>query len=115
MKLPVSVFIVTQDEEAHIAKTLSSVQSLDQVILVDSGSTDKTLDIARQWGAMVVQHSLRSYAKQKQLALSLCKHKWILDLDGDEAITPEIVSEFKTIMRSDTSERVRMLRDCILI
>ena len=115
MKLNVSVFIVAQNEEAHIEKTLRSVESMDEVILVDSGSTDKTKEIAQRYGAKVVEQSWQGFAKQKQFAMSLCQHDWVLNLDGDEAITPEIVAEFKCIMENDSADSVRMWRDDIFI
>jgi glycosyltransferase involved in cell wall biosynthesis len=72
MKLPISVFIITKNEEEHIEKTLKSVSLFDEVILVDSGSTDSTLDIAKRYGAKIYTHSWQGYAKQKQYAMSLC-------------------------------------------
>lgn len=114
-KLPISVFIVAQNEEQHIAKTLASVQAMDEVILVDSGSTDNTLAIAQKYGATIVEHEWMGYAKQKQLALSLCKHDWVLNLDGDEAITPALVAAFAKIIAEDNVDSVRMWRDDIFM
>ena len=62
MKLPVSVFIITKNEEEHIEQTLKSVSLFDEVILVDSGSTDSTLDIAERYGAKIYAHSWQGYA-----------------------------------------------------
>ncbi|MCH4296064.1 glycosyltransferase family 2 protein [Shewanella sp. 3B26] len=115
MKLPISVFIITKNEEKHLAKTLASVQCMDEIILVDSGSTDKTLEIAREYGATVYHQDWLGYAKQKQHAMSLCKHEWVLNLDGDEAITPELVSAFKEIMTQDKADSVRFWRNDIFI
>ncbi|MBT1446138.1 glycosyltransferase family 2 protein [Shewanella sp. JM162201] len=115
MKLPISVFIITKNEEKHLAKTLASVQDMDEIILVDSGSTDKTLEIAKAYGASIHHHDWMGYAKQKQYAMSLCKHEWVLNLDGDEAINPELVAAFRDIMAQDKADSVRFWRNDIFI
>ncbi len=115
MKLPISVFIITKNEQAHLAKTLSSVSDMDEVIVVDSGSTDATVDIAKGHGAIVVTHEWLGYAKQKQYAMSLCKHEWVLNLDGDEEINPSLVGAFKEIMNKDSADSVRFWRNDIFI
>ncbi|MDO6677986.1 glycosyltransferase family 2 protein [Shewanella sp. 4_MG-2023] len=115
MKLPISVFIITKNEEKHIEKTLQSVASLDEVILVDSGSTDSTLDIAKRYGAKVYSHSWLGYAKQKQYAMSLCSHEWVLNLDGDEAINSSLIDALKAIMEHDKADSVRFWRNDIFI
>ncbi|MBW8186148.1 glycosyltransferase family 2 protein [Shewanella nanhaiensis] len=115
MKLPISVFIITKNEEKHIEKTLQSVSLLDEVILVDSGSTDGTLAIAERYGAKIYSHPWQGYAKQKQYAMSLCSHEWVLNLDGDEAINTSLIEAFKTIMEQDKADSVRFWRNDIFI
>ena len=115
MKLPVSVFIITQNEEEHIEKTLKSVSLFDEVILVDSGSTDSTLDIAKRYGAKIYTHSWQGYAKQKQYAMSLCSNEWVLNLDGDEQVNPSLINAFKEIIEQDKADSVRFWRNDIFI
>jgi glycosyltransferase involved in cell wall biosynthesis len=115
MKLPISVFIITKNEEEHIEKTLKSVSLFDEVILVDSGSTDSTLDIAKRYRAKIYTHSWQGYAKQKQYAMSLCSNEWVLNLDGDEEVNPSLVSAFKEIIEQDKADSVRFWRNDIFI
>ena len=115
MKLPVSVFIITKNEEEHIEKTLKSVSLFDEVILVDSGSTDSTLDIAKRYGAKIYTHSWQGYAKQKQYAMSLCSNEWVLNLDGDEQVNPSLINAFKEIIGQDKADSVRFWRNDIFI
>ena len=115
MKLPISVFIITKNEEEHIEKTLKSVSLFDEVILVDSGSTDSTLDIAKRYGAKIYTHSWQGYAKQKQYAMSLCSNEWVLNLDGDEEVNPSLISAFKEIIEQDKADSVRFWRNDIFI
>ncbi|GAA4360769.1 glycosyltransferase family 2 protein [Kangiella marina] len=96
--IPISVFIIAQDEEQHIGRVLDSCQSFAEIIVVDSGSNDKTIAIAKSKGAKVVHHDWQGYAKQKQYAMSLCQHDWVLNLDADEELTPEIIDEFKSFV-----------------
>ena len=115
MKLPISVFIITKNEEEHIEKTLKSVSLFDEVILVDSGSTDSTLDIAKSYGAKIYTHSWQGYAKQKQYAMSLCSNEWVLNLDGDEAINQSLVDAFKVILEQNKADSVRFWRNDLFI
>ena len=115
MKLPVSVFIITQNEEKYIEKTLKSVSLFDEVILVDSGSTDSTLNIAKRYGAKIYSHPWQGYAKQKQYAMSLCANEWVLNLDGDEAINQNLIDAFEVILEEDKADSVRFWRNDIFI
>ena len=115
MKLPISVFIITKNEEEHIEKTLKSVSLFDEVILVDSGSTDSTLDIAKRYRAKIYTNSWQGYAKQKQYAMSLCSNEWVLNLDGDEEVNPSLISAFKEIIEQDKADSVRFWRNDIFI
>ncbi|EKT4489944.1 glycosyltransferase family 2 protein [Shewanella algae] len=115
MALPISVFIITKNEEKHIAKTLESVKEMAEVILVDSGSTDRTIEIAKRYGAKVFEHEWMGYAKQKQYAMELCSNEWVLNLDGDEAINPQLVKAFQEIIEQDKADSVRFWRNDIFI
>ena len=92
--------MVTKNEEARLSKTLDAVSKVaDEIVVVDSGSTDKTLEIAKKYGARVFKHAWISYANQKNFAQNQCKNKWLLSLDADEVLSPALVkeiNEFKT-------------------
>jgi glycosyltransferase involved in cell wall biosynthesis len=83
-----SVAIITFNEEDNIGRTLSSVKAIaDEIIVVDSGSTDRTVEIAKQFGAKVYVEGWKGFAAQKNSALDKCACDWILSLDADEEVT----------------------------
>jgi len=93
-----SVVIITYNEEANIGRTLQSVAGLvrevgGEIIVVDSGSTDGTLEIARSFGAKTFVESWKGYATQKNSALDRASGDWILSLDADETLEPELIGE----------------------
>lgn len=114
-KLPVSVFIITYNEEAHLARLLESVTAFNEVVIVDSGSTDRTVAIAEHYGAIVYHQAWLGFSKQKQYAMSMCTHEWVLNLDGDEALKPHIISRISSIIQNDTVDAVRFRRNDIFI
>jgi glycosyltransferase involved in cell wall biosynthesis len=87
-----SVAIITKNEEANIRRTLESVKWADEIIVVDSGSTDRTCDIAGEFGAKVYVEEWKGFAKQKNSAIEKCTSDWILSLDADEEVTPQLAS-----------------------
>jgi len=96
-----SVVVITHNEERNIERCLRSAQWADEVVVVDAMSTDKTVEICSR---MKVEVSLRpwtGYAPQKQYAVSLAKHPWILLLDADEEVTPELRDEIRGVLASD--------------
>lgn len=89
-EIPLSVAIITKDEEKNLPSCLESVGFARQIVVVDSGSTDRTLDIARGFGCDVHEEPWRGgFGAQKQLAIDQCREEWILVLDADERIPPE--------------------------
>ena len=103
-----SVVLITKNEEANIARTLASVMPLvtggeAEIIVVDSGSTDRTVDIAKSFGAKVFSEEWKGYAAQKNLAIDKASGKWILSLDGDEALDEEAQSEIQRLVFSEKS------------
>jgi glycosyltransferase involved in cell wall biosynthesis len=93
-----SVVIITYNEEANIGRTLASVESLvadgkGEIIVVDSGSTDRTVEIARSHGAKVYIEEWKGYAAQKNSAIHKAGGDWILSLDADESLDPALVEE----------------------
>jgi len=110
-KLPISVFIITLNEENNIARALRSVQFADEIIVVDSGSTDKTLDIIKSFGIEPIHNDWPGYAKQKQFALDLCTNEWVLNLDADEEISAGLVNCFAKVINNDEYSSVRCERE----
>jgi glycosyltransferase involved in cell wall biosynthesis len=90
-----SVAIVTFNEEQNLARTLASVAWADQIIVVDSGSTDRTLDIARTFRATVIERPWPGFAAQKNFAIAQCTGDWILTLDADEELTPKLQQQIR--------------------
>lgn len=114
-KIPLSVFIVSQDEEKNIARVLSSVNFADEIILVDSGSQDKTLSIAETFNVTIIKQPWLGYAKQKQFAMEQCRNDWVLNLDADEAVSHELKKEIVKTVQSNNCDSLRCLRDDIFI
>jgi glycosyltransferase involved in cell wall biosynthesis len=93
-----SATLITLDEAAKIARAIRSLAVADEIVVVDSGSRDATVEIARQCGARVVHHDWEGYAAQKNFAAQLARHDWILSLDADEELNAdaqEAVEEWK--------------------
>lgn len=94
MKL--SVYIITLNEEKRLGKTLQAASQIaDEIVVVDSGSTDDTIKIADQNGAKVIFNKWESYCKQKSFAEQKCSFDWVLMLDADEVLSPELIDEIK--------------------
>jgi glycosyltransferase involved in cell wall biosynthesis len=93
--MTISVAIVAMDEEANIGRTLASVRWADEIVLVDSGSRDRTREIAREHGALVTVEPWRGYVAQKQYATDLCTKDWVLLLDADEEVSPGLADEIR--------------------
>jgi len=96
--MTLSVAIVAMDEEANIGRTLGSVRWADEIVLVDSGSKDRTCEIARENGARVVVEPWRGYVAQKQYAIDLCTKDWVLLLDADEEVSPGLAEEIRAAL-----------------
>lgn len=99
MTLPISVFIITLNEAARLPATLAALGWADQVIVVDSGSTDATVEIARAAGAEVHHRDWSGYGPQKVHAETLCRNDWLLNVDADEVVTPELAAELAALFR----------------
>jgi glycosyltransferase involved in cell wall biosynthesis len=93
-----SVTIITKNESADIGAALDSVAWADEIVVVDSESSDETAPIARAHGARVEVRAWPGYIAQKNYAASIASHDWILSLDADERVTPELASEIKATL-----------------
>ena len=100
-----TVTVITRDEAAHIEAALDSVAWADEVVVVDSGSTDGTADLARRHGARVEVRGWPGYSAQKNYAASIASHDWILSLDADERVSPELAAEIKGLLAAEPAAR----------
>jgi glycosyltransferase involved in cell wall biosynthesis len=96
--LPVSVFIITKNEADRIGKTIRAVRELtDDLVVVDSGSTDGTQAIAQELGARVIFNAWPGYGPQKRFAEDQCRHDWLLNIDADEVVPPNLADEIRAL------------------
>lgn len=111
-----SATIITLNEEKDLPRALESLRDLvDEIILVDSGSTDKTLQIARKYGAKIYKRKFDNYANQKNFAASKASGEWILSLDADEEIPPQLEQEIKRVIRNEKFAAFSMPRKNIIL
>jgi glycosyltransferase involved in cell wall biosynthesis len=104
-KVPLSIAIITKNEEDNIRSCLQSVSFAKQIVVVDSGSTDKTLELAAEFGCEIYSEGWHGFGFQKQLAIEKCRLPWILVLDADERIPPDTADIIKKIViNSDVKE-----------
>ncbi len=96
-----SVALITCNEEQNLRRTLESVRWADQIVVVDSGSTDRTLEIARSFNAEIIERPWPGFAAQKNFALSQCTGQWILSLDADEELSPELGRQIRTLLSTN--------------
>jgi glycosyltransferase involved in cell wall biosynthesis len=101
--MTLSVVIITQNEEANLSRTLQSVGWADERIVLDSGSTDRTVAIARDLGAQIFEESWKGYSGQKNSAIGKASGDWILSLDADEEVSPELAESIKRAVAGDQS------------
>jgi glycosyltransferase involved in cell wall biosynthesis len=99
-----SVVIITRDEEEAIGAALDSVAFADEIVLVDSGSRDRTVEIARSRGAKVIETTdWPGFGAQKNRALDHATHDWVFSLDADERVTPELRAEIEAVVKGNAS------------
>jgi glycosyltransferase involved in cell wall biosynthesis len=98
--MSLSVVIVTHNEEENLPRTLASVGFADEIVVLDSGSTDRTVDIARSAGAKVFTEPWKGYAAQKNSAIDKATGEWVLALDADEVISPGLARSIRRLIGS---------------
>jgi (heptosyl)LPS beta-1,4-glucosyltransferase len=96
--VPLTVTVITLNESRHIDAALDSVSWADEIVVIDSGSTDDTVDRARRRGARVEVRSWPGYGTQKNYAASVASHDWILSLDADERVTPSLAADIRRLL-----------------
>jgi glycosyltransferase involved in cell wall biosynthesis len=93
-----SVAIITRNEEANLPRTLESVRWANEVVVVDCGSSDGTVELAWRFGATVIQEEWHGFGRQKNLAIEHCSGEWILSLDADEEVSPNLAREIEALL-----------------
>ncbi len=101
MRKTLSIAMIAMNEEANLPRTLQSVQWADEIVIVDSGSRDRTIEIAQSFGAKTNHHAFGGHGEQKNVALGLCTSDWTLLLDADEVLTPELQSEIQQLLSEE--------------
>lgn len=99
-----SGFIICFNEAHQIRRALSSLSFCDEIIVVDSGSTDGTLEIAKEFTNKIYHRDWTGFLDQKSFALSLCSNKWVINIDADEEISPELKEEVLAKVLDDHDE-----------
>lgn len=99
---PLSVMIFTLNEEIHLPSCLDALRWADDVVIVDSFSSDRTEEIAKSRGARFFQHRFTGFGSQRNWALDNCapRHEWILILDADERVTPDLAAEIRSVVEA---------------
>ncbi|MGH8003809.1 MAG: glycosyltransferase family 2 protein [Limisphaerales bacterium] len=97
----ISAVVLTKNEERNLPRCLESLRWTDEILILDSGSTDGTLGIANKFGAKVQQLPWEGFGKQKQKGVELASGEWVLSIDADEVVTPELKAEIASRLASD--------------
>jgi glycosyltransferase involved in cell wall biosynthesis len=93
-----SVLLPTYNEESMLVDCLESVKWADEILVVDSYSTDQTVKIVNKYGARIIQHEYINSAKQKNWAIPQCAHEWVLQIDADERLDPTLQNEIRNLL-----------------
>lgn len=103
-RLPLAVSLITLNEEANLARCLESVRCLAvEIVVVDAGSTDQTAAIARRFGARFEAQPWKGFCAQKNLSLERCTQPWVLCLDADEVVSPELAASIHNALNAETA------------
>lgn len=100
----ISAFIICCNEERNIERCLESVQWCDEIVVVDSGSSDGTLEIVSRFTNAIFHRQWTGFVDQKRFALGKCSHEWVLNIDADEVVSPELKSEILQVLSLDVPE-----------
>ena len=110
MKAPLSAVLITRNAANVLDPCLASLAFADDIVIVDSGSTDRTAEIAREHGARLVQKEWLGFGRQKQFAVEQAKHDWVLCVDADERVSPDLATSIELALAAPVSPVYRMPR-----
>ncbi|HZS12445.1 MAG TPA: glycosyltransferase family 2 protein [Nitrospirales bacterium] len=96
-----SVCLMTYNEASKIRDALESVRWADEIVVVDSGSADRTVEICREYTSRIHTHPFKNFGNQRNVAAGLATHDWVLSLDADERVTPELRDEMRRVLADD--------------
>jgi glycosyltransferase involved in cell wall biosynthesis len=105
-----SVAIITKNEEQNLPRTLASVRFADEIVIIDSASTDRTVEIAKSFNARIYDEPWQGFAAQKNMAIDRCTGTWVLSLDADEELSPELQIQIRTLLPSNPPHDAYFLR-----
>lgn len=101
--MKISAIIITRNEQDNLPRAVKSLGCCDEIVIVDSGSTDRTVAVAQELGARVIEHEWSGYARQKNLAAAEAAHDWVLALDADEALSEQLQHELGRLKQQGPS------------
>src|ERR1039458_2567273 len=101
---PLSVIVITRNEERNIVACLESVRWADDIIIVDAQSGDATATLARQFTQKIFVEPWKSFSEAKTFAVTKSRHDWVLWLDADERVTPELALEIQSLLESSPTQ-----------
>ncbi|MEW6512823.1 MAG: glycosyltransferase family 2 protein [Pseudomonadota bacterium] len=110
MPSPLSAVIITRNAAAQLPECLMSVEFCDEILVVDSGSTDGTVEMARRHGARVIETHWRGFGPQKQFAVEQATHDWVLCIDADERVSNELGGSIRAVLPAPTFAAYRFAR-----
>lgn len=105
-----SVVIITKNEEANIGRCLKSVEWADEIVVVDSGSTDRTADICREFGVVFIETEWKGFGTTKDFAFSKAKNDWILSIDADEVVSDKLKDEIIAVLKDEQRKNAYKIR-----
>ena len=108
--MPLSVVLITRNAAAQLPECLASVAFADEVVVVDSGSSDGTPEVAARYGARVLTTEWLGFGRQKQFAVTQAAHDWVLCLDADERVSPELAASLVRALDAPTTRAYLMAR-----
>ena len=109
-RAPLSAVLITRNAAAVLAPCLESLAFADEIVVVDSGSSDGTAEIAGRYGARLVQKEWLGFGRQKQYAVDQARHDWVLCLDADETVSPQLAASIQAALAAPVSPVYRMPR-----
>jgi glycosyltransferase involved in cell wall biosynthesis len=105
-KVPISVVVIAKNEEEHIADCLKSAAFADEIIFVDDHSTDRTVEIAKQYTDKIFSRKMDVEGRHRNYAYSLAKNNWVLSLDADERVSPLLAKELEELFKGEIKDVV---------